>query len=273
MSKLPVLGVQMGVFGGEFPRFENLPKVLDHVKASGFTAVEGGHEGGVERGTAIRELLEDRGMRWGGSHTVLRPLSEQTQAVGAFVLAAGGADVCNSGYLDWKHSTYDEVRRSIDLLNEAGRKLRAMGVHLHYHNHDFEFQTRLPDADNRTIMEVTLAGLDPACCDLCIDTAWVHRGLGLTRETAGKAAAFLRENAGKIGYIHLKDWSATAKGPKGEQGFWTELGRGDVDNRACLEEIRRNERVRFVMWEQDATVNGAVESCRVSGEYLKQFGR
>jgi sugar phosphate isomerase/epimerase len=180
--------------------------------------------------------------------------------------------VCNSGYLDWKHSTYDEVRRSLDLLNEAGRKLRAMGVNLHYHNHDFEFQNRLEGAGNKTIMEVTVAGLDPTCCDLCVDTAWVHRGLGLTKETAGKAAVWLREHASKIGYIHLKDWSATAKSPKGEDGFWTELGRGDVDNRACLEEISRNERVRFVMWEQDASVIGAAESCRVSGEWVQRVG-
>ncbi len=247
--KLPPIGAQLIVFGKKYPVQENFDRILDCLSAGGFVGTEGGEkDAGV-----TREKLAKRGMRLGGSHTTVRPLSEKTDELADWVLAGGAADLCNSGYLDWKHETLEQIRHSCDLLNTAGHHLKKRGVRLHYHNHEFEFTKSF---EGKSLMDLTLELLDPAAVDLCVDVAWVYRG-GLD------PVKFLADHAERIGYIHLKDWDGT---------HWAELGRGKVPIKECLEEIEKNPRIRWVMWEEDESQIDPFEAATISGEYLKSIG-
>ncbi|MFN4241866.1 MAG: sugar phosphate isomerase/epimerase family protein [Tepidisphaerales bacterium] len=248
-NPLPPVGAQLIVFGKVYPVAEHFDRILDCLAAAGFTATEGG----VPDPVATREKLAARNMRLAGSHTTVRPLTEKLDELADYLLRAGAADLCNSGYLDWKHDTLDRVRHSCELLNEAGRKLRSRGIHLHYHNHAFEFETRF---EGRTIMDWTIELLDPEACDLCVDVAWVYRG-------GEDPVAFLRRHKDRIGYIHLKDWDGT---------HWAELGRGKVPIAECLEAVRENPRIRWVIWEEDQSQIDPFEAATVSGRYLKSIG-
>lgn len=253
-KKLPPIGAQPIVFGKKYPLAEgdNFDRILDCLAAAGFKATEGG----LADPAVTTAKLAARGMRLAGTHTTLRPLMENPDRLADYVLACGAADICNSGYLDWKHETADQVKQSCEALNVAGRKLRARGVHLHYHNHAFEFENKLADAGGRTIMDLTLELLDPSACDLCVDVAWVHRG-GLD------PVKFLRDHKAKVGYVHLKDFDGTN---------WTELGKGQVPILECLTEISLNPNVRWAMWEEDQSQIDPFDAARDSGAYLKSIG-
>jgi sugar phosphate isomerase/epimerase len=247
--KLPPIGAQLIVFGKKYPVEENFDAILDCLKESGFVATEGGQrDAGV-----TRAKLAARGMRLGGSHATVRPLMEKTDELADWVLTGGAADICNSGYLDWKHETLDQIKQSCQILNDAGRRLGARGVRLHYHNHAFEFENMI---EGRSIMDWTVELLDPACCDLCVDVAWVHRG-------GVDPVAFLARHKDRVGYIHLKDFD-------GEN--WTELGKGKVPIKGCLEEIAKNPRIRWVMWEEDQSQIDPMQAARDSGAYLRTIG-
>lgn len=247
--KLPPVGAQLIVFGKKYPIEDNFDRILDCLAASGFVATEGG----VKDPVATREKLAQRAMRLGGTHTTPRPLMEKLDELANYVLQAGAADISNSGFLDWKHENLDQIKSTCQILNDAGRKLKAKGIHLHYHNHDFEFKNSF---DGKSIMDWTIELLDPAACDLCVDVAWVYRG-------GTDPVEFLRKHKDIIGYIHLKDWDGT---------HWAELGRGKVPIKACLDEISKNPRIRWVMWEQDQSQIDPFDAATLSGQYLKSIG-
>jgi sugar phosphate isomerase/epimerase len=247
--KLPPIGAQLIVFGKKYPVQENFDKILDCLSAAGFVATEGGEKDPL----ITKEKLAKRGMRLGGTHATPRPLNEKLDELADYVLKGGAADICNSGFLDWKHETLDQIKATCEILNNAGRKLKAKGIHLHYHNHAFEFEISF---EGKTIMDWTMELLDPSVCDLCVDVAWVYRG--------GKdPVKFLQQHKDKISYIHLKDWDGTN---------WAELGRGKVPIKECLEEIAKNPKIRWVMWEEDQSQIDPFEAATVSGQYLKSIG-
>lgn len=247
--KLPPIGAQLIVFGKTYPVQAHFDRILDCLSAAGFQ----GTEGGLPDPLATRQKLADRGMRLAGSHTNPRALLEKLDELSDYLLKAGAADLCNSGFLDWKHETLDQIKFSCQLLNDAGRKLKSRGIHLHYHNHAFEFERRF---DDLTIMDWTIRLLDPAACDLCVDVAWVHRG-------GFDPVEFLRTHRDRISYIHLKDWDGAQ---------WTELGRGQVPIAACLDEIGRNPNIRWVIWEEDQSQIDPFDAATDSGHYLRKLG-
>jgi sugar phosphate isomerase/epimerase len=88
----------------------------------------------------------------------------------------------------------DFYRTLADKLNSAGLKCRSAGLRFCYHNHDFEFEPKLGGRPIDTL----LAHLDKKLIGLEVDTFWVSM--------AGvDAAAFVRQNAGWVELVHLKD--------------------------------------------------------------------
>jgi sugar phosphate isomerase/epimerase len=191
------LGVQLYVFNKFLRAGEPLEPFVEAMAAAGYH--------GVETPPGNRELtaamLESAGLACCGVHAVpsqgeLRP--ENLDTLIGFVRGLGAEDVCASGLLEWNERSADDYRRSADHLNEAGRRLRKEGIHLHYHNHEFEFVGEVEDGRNG--MEVLLDALDPDACTLCLDLGWVWAA-GI--DPAGWVCAHARW----VGYVHLRDWA------------------------------------------------------------------
>lgn len=245
---LPPVGLQTIVFGKKYSIEDEA--VLNHVAKCGYGALETTPKDPVQ----FKKMLDARGMRLGGMHTTPSGLRDVTEIV-AQLRTLDARDLCNSGMLDWTKRSLADYRETIGILNQAGRTLRAEGIHLHYHNHDFEFLEK-PDGTH-TGMEILLEELDPAGVDLCVDVAWVLKG-GLD------PAKFLLTHRERIGYLHFKDFD--------DEG-WTELGRGKVDFAPIMLLLPEMPRVRWVMIEQDDSRNDPLESVAVSRKYLKEtFG-
>ena len=148
-------------------------------------------------------------------------------------------------------------------LNAAAYKANAAGLQFCYHNHDFEFQ---PKSGGRPI-DVLLKHLDPKLIRLEVDAFWVSM--------AGvNAADFLREHAGRVELVHLKD---RAKGTPIHYDIATvpndtyrELGSGDLPLQAILEAVSHSN-AKHLFVEQDFS-RDPIASLRQSYAFLKRSG-
>jgi sugar phosphate isomerase/epimerase len=157
----------------------------------------------------------------------------------------------------------DFYRSLADKLNQAAQKAHAAGLQFCYHNHDFEFR---PKPGGRPI-DVLLKRLDPKLIRLEVDAFWVSM--------AGvDAAEFIREHAGRVELVHLKD---RAKGTPIHYDIATvpnetyrELGAGDLPLGAILDAISHT-RARHIFVEQDFSKD-PIASLRQSYAFLKKSG-
>jgi sugar phosphate isomerase/epimerase len=251
----PHIGAQLIIFGRQYNLEEDFDTILDQLAAGGYAAIEGS----IPDPVALRRKLITRGMVLAGLHTVPRVLLEKLPEQIDFMKKARTYDICNSGCLDWKHTTLAEVESSIKILNEAGKKLREAGIRLHYHNHDFEF---LVQFNGKRIIDIMLEQFDPKAVDLCVDVAWVRRG-------NDDPAAFLKKHASRIGYLHFKDFEADAEG---KWIRWCEVGGGAVDYRAIMTALPLLKDVQYAMVEQDLPLGNAMLNMANSRAYLKSLG-
>jgi sugar phosphate isomerase/epimerase len=157
----------------------------------------------------------------------------------------------------------DFYRSLADKLNQAAQKAHAAGLQFCYHNHDFEFQ---PKPGGRPI-DVLLKHLDPKLIRLEVDAFWVSM--------AGvDAAEFIREHAGRVELVHLKD---RAKGTPIHYDIATvpnetyrELGSGDLALGAILDAVSHSD-ARHIFVEQDFSKD-PIASLRQSYAFLKRSG-
>ena len=157
----------------------------------------------------------------------------------------------------------DLYRALADKLNAAGEKCRSAGLQFCYHNHDFEFE---PRPDGKPI-DTLLAHLDKNLVRLEVDTFWVSMA-GMN------AAAFLRQNAGRVELVHLKD---RAPGTPVHYDMATvpnstfrELGNGDLPLREILLAASQIG-VKHYFVEQDFS-SDPLKSLRQSYAFLRKAG-
>ncbi len=243
-AQLIVFSRQMGVAG-------NIESVLDAVKAAGFDAIECGSGLGADDPRGFAALLARKGIKIGGFHGgVSTDLSETFRMADIY----GVRDLCFSNMGGWENTSADNYMRDIETANHMGDACAKRGIHLHYHNHAYEFA---PSDRGPSGMDLMLDNLDSSV-DLCVDVAWVH--------IAGHdPAAFLREHADRVGYVHLKD---TAGGRQ-----WVPLGRGVVPLAEVMDVLGGLRRARWTAYEQDTSDLPAAEACAISRRYLAEtFG-
>lgn len=157
----------------------------------------------------------------------------------------------------------DFYRSLADKLNAAAEKCRSVGLKFAYHNHDFEFQ---PHEGGRPI-DTLLARLDKKLVVLEVDTFWVSM--------AGvNAAQFLKQNAGRVKLIHLKD---RAPGTPRHYDIATvpndtfrPLGQGDLPLREILLTAARIG-VKHYFVEQDFSPD-PIRALQESYTYLRKIG-
>ena len=163
-----------------------------------------------------------------------------------------GNHLCNSGLLHWNQRSLKDYQKTVEVLNRAGRKLKASGIHLHYHNHEFEFDT-IADCPDKTGMDVLWDELHFSFVVLFVDVAWVSIS-GMDPES------WLRQNRGQCAYLHFKDYVDLG---------WTELGKGKVNFDPLIKYLKESPEIAYVMVEQDDSRINPLESVKISREFLK----
>lgn len=133
-------------------------------------------------------------------------------------------------------------------LKQANRTAQSKGLKLCYHAHAYEFDKY----DSRSYLEVILAENDLL---FEADTAWIHAG----GENVGE---YLKKYWTKIPLVHLKDIT--------EDVDYTEVGTGVVNFHEVMDFVH-NSQVEWLIYEQDFSKIGALESTKRSFEYINNM--
>jgi sugar phosphate isomerase/epimerase len=151
-----------------------------------------------------------------------------------------------------------------DAMNKAGDAVSKAGMQLCYHNHAFEFEKQ---PDGRTGLEALASGFDKQLVKFELDVFWVSIA-------GGDPAALLRQYAGRVALVHLKDKAngtpRETNEAKVSAGTFKEIGRGSLEFPAILEAATAAG-VQHYFVEQDHTPGDPLASLKTSFEYLQHL--
>ncbi len=151
----------------------------------------------------------------------------------------------------------EQVLADAEMYNRIGAKCAENGLKLMYHNHNHEFETEF---DGKSVFDLYLENTDPDKVYFEVDVAWV---------TFGKAdpVKILRENAGRIPVIHVKDLRDLD-----ERGKFTAVGTGLVNIKGVMQAAIETG-VDWCVIEQDKLNNiTGIETAAAAIYNLREFG-
>lgn len=170
---------------------------------------------------------------------------EDFQAMFARALAEGGTD-------HWK--------RVAEMLNTHAAALKPFGIMLGYHNHNLEFA---PVGDT-TGWDLLVGHTDPGLVHFEVDLGWVA--------AAGRdPAAFLRQHAGRVRWIHIKDLKASTQTNFALAMDPTEAGTGEQDWAKILPAAEAAGVVHYYVEQEPPFAMPRMESARRSFAYLSRL--
>lgn len=144
----------------------------------------------------------------------------------------------------------DQVKRNIEVMNQAGELCARQGVVFGYHNHNWE----LAPLEGTVPYELMIEQTSPDQVTFQLDAYWIAKG-------GGSLSDYLSRYAGRFSSCHMKDIDA--------QGDFADVGDGEIDfPRFTREAIAQGAEYFFV--ERDNPPDPAA-SIRRSYAYLKQM--
>jgi sugar phosphate isomerase/epimerase len=224
---------------------------LRRVAAMGYPAVEGGHYRTIETG-AMKALLDETGLQMPAVLFGLPALEADLDAEIDYCRAIGASYLV----LSWVHPAQlagDVLPALARRLNEFGHRCRERGLVFGYHNHDFEFAR----ADGRYLLDQLLDATDPALVVLELDVYWAAYA-------GGDPATYLRQRAGRVPLVHLKDMAP-------DRSF-AEVGDGMLDLPGIFTAAEEGG-VRWYIVEHDRPSVPSLESARRSLQNLRGMGK
>jgi len=199
----------------------------------------------------IRARLDDLGLTAPATHVNAAQLATGIDDAIATAGTLGHRYVVCSWVPPELRASLDDWKRLVEQLGTWSEKCRAAGLLLGYHNHDFE----LKPVEGQLPYDMIVAGTDPERVRLELDLYWVH--------AAGHdPAGMLRQHAGRVDMVHVKDAAAS--------GGFTEVGAGVIDWPSVLG-AAREVGVKHYFVEQDRTTLPPLESVKKSFGYLSKL--
>ena len=226
---------------------QDLPGTLKKLKEIGFEYVE--LAGLYDRSAADwKTLLDELGLKASGAHIGLGEIEADVEKVAsdAKTLGFDTAIVPWAGASDYADGWGPFAHR----VNEAAKKLNALGVDTAYHNHDFEFAGGGFDA--------FYTEADASMVFAELDLAWVS--------IAGESPVAWIEKLGKrVRFAHVKDYD------KSKTPQWTPAGQGVMDFDAILPALEAAG-ARFAVVELDESPGDPLDAVAASYAYFSGKG-
>lgn len=225
---------------------EDLPGALAQVSDWGLEYVEGG---GALYGLTVDEFrneLRENGLKLISVDTTFEELRDNPLAA-VYKARFYGAEHATFYWIPHDESagfSIEDARKAIDVMNEAGKLLKAHDITLQYHPHGFEFQ---PYEDG-TVFDALVSGVTDA--EFQMDVFWV-------RQAGADPLALLKKYPGRFTSLHLKDRATgTEDSSDGRADDETNvtLGQGDVDIAAIVSEARRQGIQYFFLEDESSRV-------------------
>ena len=213
----------------------------------GYTGVETAGFGDLDA-TKAAAALKNVGLQCAGMHVGIDALRSDLNGCISNAHILGTKHVaCPSWPLDHfvSAAACQGIGRELGIIGSA---FRAHGLQFAYHNH----ATELAIVDGRRIFDWMLDAAAPRDLGCQADVYWVQIG--------GKdPAEFIREQGRRIRTLHLKDQA--------------EIGGGPVDFEAVFAAVDSIGAVEWNIVEVEEYNHDPMESCRLSFEQLRTWGR
>jgi len=247
------IGIQTNIWSQE--RHEkDLDGMLAEAKLAGYDGIEiGAHRIDLSQPEVFRALLAKHGLQVSALHIhgdLADPeqsiaIAQRAETVSAFAAKIGSPCVALSGKARDSKSEKD-LEREAQLLNHVGYVCSTNRVKLIYHNHYWEL------ADDYRELGYLVEHTDAARVSLLLDVGWVNFAKQIPAHAVEKFRA-------RIFYFHIKDTL---------DDWFTELGRGTLDF-AALKPAIIGKYDGWLVHERDTALPNALESARISREFLK----
>lgn len=224
---------------------------LRRVAEIGYGAVEFAGYGDLAA-PELKALLDETGLRAASSHVALDRLEADLDSEIAYCRRIDCSYIVLP-WLDPSRRDAEQMRALAPRLNEFGRRCRAQGITFAYHNHDFEFV----QDEGTYLLDRLLDSTDPALVALELDIYWAA--------FAGvDPAAYLRQRAGRVPLVHLKDLAADRT--------FSEVGDGTLDLGAIFTAAEAGG-ARWYIVEHDRPQMPSLHSARRSLDNLRGLGK
>lgn len=257
---------------------KDFEQVIKKVKEYGYDGVELASLHGKEP-EYVKKLLSDTGLTPISAHVPLDSMLKDPDGVFGTYAFIGCKYVAVPYLPEERRPKKPLFDKTLEQMEQLGKKAKEAGLQLLYHNHDFEF-VKIGD---RLGLDVIYETIPADLLQTQIDTCWV--------KVAGQdPAEYIRKYKGRAPVVHLKDFykQETDKdilmyeliGIKGKDhkpsdkkafGFMP-LGFGQQDIPEILE-ASKEAGASWVVVEQDEPQEGrtALECARLSIKYLKNL--
>jgi len=280
-------------WAGPAPSFA---RVLDEMAMTGYAGTELGDWGFLPtEPEPLSQELARRGLELLGAFVPVE-LSDRAQhragVASAVKVARLMADAAASPFVVLSDATaHDPIRTRVagrvqpqhglpasawtvvaDGANEIARRvLEDTGVRTVFHHHCATF------VETPTEIDQLMTCTDPALVGLCLDTG--HAAFG-----GGDPLAIARRWRSRIWHVHVKDCDPALKARAAaeewdyqrsvREGIFCELGRGEVNFPAVIQELRESGYTGWLVVEQDVlpSLGSPAESAARNREYLRTLG-
>lgn len=201
---------------------KDLRGALEAIAEIGYTYVE--FAGFFGHGAKeVKAWLNDLGLKISGTHTGMRELDQDIDAVIDYHSEIGNKNIIIPGHDLNSQAKIDDF---VDKVALYSPRLAKAGIRLGYHNHSHEF---IPNADGSMIHDQLIYRTD---LRIEVDTYWYFNATG--RSSSG----ILERLKPRIDFIHIKD------GMRGGEG--KPLGFGQAPVKDAYNWARDNDRLMIV---------------------------
>jgi sugar phosphate isomerase/epimerase len=251
-KKIPV-GVQLWTLRREAA--EDLAGTLKQVAKIGYQGVELW----FQKWPAAKELqaiLQDCGLKVSSAHVNLTDLLADFPRLVAYHQEIGNNTLVVPFINNFQKLTTDDWLKRIEEIRQVARLANEAGVRMLYHNHAFEFQVKVGEKE---LHDAIFDAIDPKLLQAEIDLFFVA-------DVGKSPAEMLKKFSGRVKMVHLKE-----KSKPGDKYVNAELGRGVIDWPSVFPAAEAAG-VEWYLVEQNCEDRPALESIRVSYEYLREQG-
>ncbi len=251
---VPDPGVVSFTFRNQFQ--EDVPGTLDMIKEMGFNHIEFSNLFG-ETAESMRQLLDERGLACTSYGVGYGALVNETDRVAEEAITLGAKYVRVAWIPHEGEFSAEDVQRTAEDFNRAGKKLREKGIYFCYHNHGFEFR---PYRDG-TLFDYLVELTNPEYVSFQMDIFWVaHPG--------ADPVELLEKYPDRFRLMHLKDLKKGVVGNlsgRSERDNDVILGTGQIDIPAVLRAAQNTNIEFFYIEDETADV---VERVPISREFI-----
>jgi sugar phosphate isomerase/epimerase len=180
---------------------DDVPGTLKRVAEIGYDSVETAGDYGLGA-AALGRLIRETGMSVAGAHIGITLLRTELDTQVRLVTEQGAEALICPIIPKGETRSSEQFRTIAAEFNRFAAAANDAGLRFLYHLHGGEF-TAFEDAGDRTGFQILIEETDPDLVSFELDTYWV--------EKAGQeSVALFTAHAGRIPYLHLKDYDKPA---------------------------------------------------------------